>query len=79
MSCLCINFDAPCTFSVSGCTDYFAGTEQEAFEMGRASVAAFNFEPASVNTSVEEPVYDPNELLGIIPTDKNDHLDMYMV
>jgi acetyl-CoA carboxylase carboxyltransferase component len=66
-------------FSVSGCTDYFAKTEQEAFEMGRSSVAAFNFDPVPVRTDSEEPLFDPEELLGIIPTDENELLDIYQV
>jgi len=66
-------------FSVSGCTDYYAETEQEAFQMGRASVAAFNFDPVVANPSVIEPVYNAEELLGIIPADNSGHLDMYQV
>lgn len=66
-------------FRVSGCTDYFAKTEQEAFEMGRASVAAFNFNSIPVNTSVKEPVYNADELVGIIPVDGTSHLDIYKV
>lgn len=68
-----------CLFSVSGCTDYFASTEQEAFRIGRASVSAFNITPVQRKTSYEKPVYDSSELLGIIPADNNENLDVHKV
>ena len=47
--------------------------------MGRASVAAFNFDPVVANPSVKEPVYSSEELLGIIPANNSGHLDMHQV
>ena len=64
---------------VSGCTDHFSGTEQEAFETSRDIVPTFNIEPQQAPTDYSEPLYDPEELNGIIP-DKDQHtMDMYQV
>ena len=47
--------------------------------MGRDSVAAFNIPPVASKNSYEEPVYDVDELLGVLPTDGNYPLDVYKV
>ena len=54
----------------SGLADYFAADEQDAIRIGRRIVARLNWhkqgpEPAPVR----EPRYDPEELLGIVPSD----------
>ena len=64
-------------FSVSGCTDYFAGTEEEAFATCRASVSAFNIAPVYNDRVFSEPDYDSAELLGIIPANGDEPMDMY--
>ena len=66
--------------SVSGCTDYYAETEVEAFEMGRDCVAAFNIAPVyKASIQYDEPVYDVNEILGLIPADGSNSFDIYKV
>ena len=57
------------TARTSGCTDYYAETEEEAFELGRASVAAFNIEPVQAPTDVREPVFSADDILGLITPD----------
>lgn len=64
---------------VSGCTDYFAKTEEEAFEMGRSSVAAFNIAPVCEQKPYKEPAFDPEEILGIIPSSAIHTMDMRKV
>lgn len=64
---------------VSGVTDYYAETEQEAFEFGRSSVAAFNIEPVSARGTFREPIYDADELLGIIPTSQDQVMNMHKI
>jgi acetyl-CoA carboxylase carboxyltransferase component len=72
-------FPSAC-FSVSGCTDYFAGTEAEAFATGRDVVATFNIAPAGEGSVGEEPAYEPAQLAGIIPAPHRQHtMDMYKV
>ena len=66
-------------FSVSGCTDYFSETEEEAFSTGRDVVATFNIPPVIPAESIEEPLYDPKELAGIIPVQQQHTMDMYKV
>lgn len=63
----------------SGVTDHYAETEQEAFETGRDIVASFNVEPVSSPEGFDEPLYDPAELLGIIPHKDQHTMDMYKV
>ncbi|GFY53772.1 methylcrotonoyl-CoA carboxylase beta chain, mitochondrial [Trichonephila inaurata madagascariensis] len=65
--------------SVSGCTDYFAENEEEAFEMCRESVLTLNLHQYSKPTSYKEPLYSQKDLLLI--SGKN-HLfkeDMYVI
>ena len=64
---------------MSGCTDYFATTEQEAFEIGRATVAAFNIDLEDLDVKVEEPLFSADELLGILPTSNSENFDIYQV
>ena len=65
--------------SVSGCTDYFSGTEEEAFETSRDVVATFNIYPLPASGDHEAPMYDPSEMEGIIPQKAQETLDMYQV
>lgn len=65
--------------TVSGCTDYYAKTEEEAFEMGRSSVAAFNIAPVYKQKTYKEPVFDAEEILGIIPSSAIHTMDMRKV
>ncbi|MCX0270632.1 acyl-CoA carboxylase subunit beta [Nocardia zapadnayensis] len=56
---------------VSGLADYYALDEQDAIRIGRRIVKRLNWKkqgPAA-RTSVLEPLYDPDDLLGIVPPD----------
>jgi acyl-CoA carboxylase subunit beta len=56
---------------VSGLADYFATDERDAIRLGRQIVADLNWRkqgPAPAGPG-DEPVYDPDELLGIAPAD----------
>ncbi len=56
---------------ISGLADYLAGTDADALRLGRELVARLNWHKtirAEMRTP-EPPAYDPNELLGIVPSD----------
>ncbi|MFI2233239.1 acyl-CoA carboxylase subunit beta [Nocardia testacea] len=56
---------------VSGLADYYALDEQDAIRIGRRIIKRLNWKkqgPAA-RGSVLEPLYDPDELLGIVPPD----------
>ncbi|CAL1529546.1 unnamed protein product [Lymnaea stagnalis] len=54
---------------ISGCTDYFAQTEAEAFQMGRDIVASLNLSSQESHEveDYDEPAFDAKEISGIIP------------
>ncbi|MFQ6230324.1 acyl-CoA carboxylase subunit beta [Nocardia sp. NPDC002869] len=56
---------------VSGLADYYALDEQDAIRIGRRIVKRLNWEKKGpvARASVLEPLYDPDELLGIVPPD----------
>ena len=56
---------------LSGVADYLAEDDMQALEMARRSVRSFNrARPLSVKWETpEDPCFDPDELLGIIPKD----------
>ncbi|GFT22793.1 methylcrotonoyl-CoA carboxylase beta chain, mitochondrial [Nephila pilipes] len=65
--------------SVSGCTDYFAECEEEAFEMCRESVVTLNLHQYSKPTSFHEPLYSQKDLLLISGKDCLSKEDMYVI
>ena len=56
---------------VSGVSDYMAEDERDAVRLGREIVAHLDWKKAAAATPrvVETPLYDPEELLGIVPPD----------
>ena len=54
---------------MSGVADYLAENDMQALAMARRSVGSFNrIKPSSVKWETpEDPFYDPDEILGIIP------------
>jgi acetyl-CoA carboxylase carboxyltransferase component len=56
---------------VSGLCDYFARDEHDALRLGRQIVASLNWRKLGPgpSRSADEPLYDPEELLGIAPVD----------
>lgn len=63
---------------ISGLSDYFADDEHEAIRMGRDIVAHFNWRKLGYGPTQEvvEPIYDPDEILGVIPADLRVPFDM---
>ncbi|CAM5439362.1 acyl-CoA carboxylase subunit beta [Streptomyces abikoensis] len=58
--------------SVSGLADYFAADERDALRLARRVVARLNWRKASADPPpelVDPPLYDEDELLGIVPGD----------
>ncbi|XP_068879777.1 biotin-dependent 3-methylcrotonyl-coenzyme A carboxylase beta1 subunit-like isoform X1 [Aphelocoma coerulescens] len=55
---------------VSGCTDHFAPSEEEAYECIRNVVSTLNCEPVpEEDRDHDSPLYSPEELLGLAPLD----------
>src|SRR5690606_25102608 len=63
---------------ISGLSDYFAETEEDAIRIGRDIVAHFNWRKQGYGPTrdPEDPVYDPDEILGVIPADLRVPFDM---
>uniref|UniRef100_A0A8P4K3R8 methylcrotonoyl-CoA carboxylase n=1 Tax=Dicentrarchus labrax TaxID=13489 RepID=A0A8P4K3R8_DICLA len=60
---------------VSGCVDYFAWEEKEAYDYTRNIISTLNFQLKSE----EEPLYSSDELLGLAPRSYNYSLDVKLV
>jgi acetyl-CoA carboxylase carboxyltransferase component len=62
----------------SGVTDHLAENDEHALEIARDIVAHLNRKPATPveRSPIEEPLYDPMELAGIIPTDLRKPFDI---
>ncbi len=56
---------------ISGVSDYLAADEHDAIRLGREIVAQLNWKKLgpTMRAPVEEPVYDPEELLGVTSID----------
>ncbi len=55
---------------VSGLGDYLADDERDAIRIARQIVGHFNRRPGNRPTLLaDEPVHDPEELLGVVPAD----------
>lgn len=71
--------------SVSGVTDYLAVDDAHAIVLARRSVANLNYPQTSVpselvkGTSIKEPLYDPNELDGIVGTNLRRQIPVHEV
>ena len=63
---------------ISGVSDYLAADERDAIRLGREIVAQLNWRKLgpSPRASVEEPVYDPEELLGVTSIDVRKPFDV---
>ena len=57
--------------AISGVADYLAEDDQHALSLARQSVDSLNKEISIKNNleTYEEPLYDPNELIGVVPFD----------
>lgn len=71
--------------SVSGVTDYLAVDDAHALVLARRSVANLNYPQTSVpselfkGTAIKEPLYDPNELDGIVGTNLRRQIPVHEV
>ncbi|KAL1958685.1 hypothetical protein VTO42DRAFT_4028 [Malbranchea cinnamomea] len=57
--------------TISGVTDYLAVDDAHAIVLARRSISNLNWpkaKPASTDTTIKEPLYDPEELGGIVGT-----------
>ncbi|MGH8945881.1 MAG: acyl-CoA carboxylase subunit beta [Acidimicrobiia bacterium] len=63
---------------VSGLSDYFAETEQEAIRMGRDIIGHINWRKQGYGPTkpADEPVHEVDEILGVIPADPRVPFDM---
>lgn len=63
---------------ISGLSDYFADDEHEAIRMGRDIVSHFNWRKLGYGPTkpATDPLYDPDEILGVIPADLRVPFDM---
>jgi acetyl-CoA carboxylase carboxyltransferase component len=66
---------------VSGVSDYLAADEYDAIRLGREIVAQLNWRKRgrSKRVAVEEPRYDPDELLGLVSFDVRRPFDVHEV
>lgn len=65
---------------ISGVTDHYATSDEHALSIARNIVANLNRKSASLAVSkVEEPVYDMEEMTGIIPADAKKGFDVRKV
>jgi 3-methylcrotonyl-CoA carboxylase beta subunit len=66
---------------LSGVADYLAEDDAHALALARRSVANLNFHrPAGVTLqSPEDPAYDPDEILGVVPADLRTPYDIHEV
>ncbi|NXY81768.1 MCCB carboxylase, partial [Alcedo cyanopectus] len=54
---------------VSGCSDHFASSEEEAYEWIRNVVSTLNYQPLPEgDREHDSPLYSPDELLGLAPS-----------
>jgi len=69
---------------LSGVADYLAEDDPHALALARRAVASLNWDGggvnlalrASINAASDEPLYDPAELLGIVPADTRQPYDI---
>jgi acetyl-CoA carboxylase carboxyltransferase component len=64
--------------TISGLADYLAENEVDALRMAREAVAHFNWRKLGPGPSLppDEPAYDPEELLGLMPIDLKTPVDV---
>ncbi|KAM9476245.1 biotin-dependent 3-methylcrotonyl-coenzyme A carboxylase beta1 subunit isoform 2-T2 [Clarias gariepinus] len=65
---------------VSGCVDHFAAVESEAYECTRNIISTLNFKlPEEDSTEIEEPLYNPEDLMGLAPRSYNFSMDVKLI
>jgi len=61
---------------VSGVSDYTAQDDLDALRLGREIVASLPWQLAPIPQQVEEPLYPDEELLGVVPSDPRQPLEI---
>ncbi|XP_073400861.1 methylcrotonoyl-CoA carboxylase beta chain, mitochondrial-like isoform X2 [Dendrobates tinctorius] len=65
---------------VSGCVDYFAATESDAYSYTRMIISTLNLDPEPEGpVQFEDPVYNTEELAGLAPRDYGHTLDVKLI
>jgi acetyl-CoA carboxylase carboxyltransferase component len=66
---------------VSGLSDYLARDEHDAIRIGRDIVAHLNWRKLGYGPTMpaDEPLYDPDEILGLVPPDLKKPIDMRQI
>ncbi|XP_069594341.1 biotin-dependent 3-methylcrotonyl-coenzyme A carboxylase beta1 subunit-like isoform X1 [Ranitomeya imitator] len=65
---------------VSGCVDYFAATESDAYSYARMIISTLNLDPEPEGrVQFEDPVYNTEELPGLAPRDYSHTLDVKLI
>ncbi|KAM4641199.1 biotin-dependent 3-methylcrotonyl-coenzyme A carboxylase beta1 subunit-like isoform 2-T2 [Discoglossus pictus] len=65
---------------VSGCADYFAAAEADAYTRVRQIISTLNYELLPEDPiEYDDPLYDSNELVGLAPRDYNCTLDIKLI
>ncbi|XP_077132918.1 uncharacterized protein LOC143787771 [Ranitomeya variabilis] len=65
---------------VSGCVDYFAATESDAYSYARMIISTLNLDPEPEGrVQFEDPVYNTEELAGLAPRDYGHTLDVKLI
>ncbi|WP_298634397.1 carboxyl transferase domain-containing protein [uncultured Umboniibacter sp.] len=62
--------------SISGTADQLADSDQHALSLARQSINRFNVPKLETVAEFEEPRYDSEEILGLIPADKRQSFDI---
>ena len=59
---------------ISGVADYLANDDHEALELARMCMKNLNLKPQEKKLFFKEPLYNQEDLLGIVPNDLRNHL-----
>lgn len=62
--------------SISGTADQLADSDQHALSLARQSISRFNIAKLAAAPEFNEPLYDAEEILGLIPADKRQSFDI---
>ena len=65
--------------SISGVTDYLAVNDEHALVLARRSVANLNYPKTESPSAFAEPLYDPDELVGLVGTNLRQQLPIYEI
>ena len=61
---------------LSGVADYLAENDEHAIELARNIVSNLNKKPQQFKTNIDAPLFDENELYGVVPSDARKPFDV---